>query len=282
MSLWPRDTWGVGIGLSGVALARNGALVAEHVLGAMPQAGGVDPFDIAAWRDCLSRAGQDLASRSKGRGRLLIADGLVRHWLMAAPPGVRSLDELQAVAKLRCAQVHGGAPDHWSVCADWNARDPFLCGAIPRSLNSLVGELLPGLGGVHALLGGLLDAVGGLPSDAWICVLTPSHGTILRTSTGRLQRLRSIVLPEPSQRGEHLEYVAVEVLRESLRSQQPVGGQVFLMDMTFSSHAAVGVQGIRFEALAPRRLSEGGVPRGCSDAALAATMALMVDGGRSW
>lgn len=55
------------------------------------------------------------------------------HWLLTPPPGLRSLEELQQLARLQCAQGFGGTAESWQVAGDWQASRPFVCIGLPRA-----------------------------------------------------------------------------------------------------------------------------------------------------
>jgi hypothetical protein len=194
---------------------------------------------------------------------------------MRVPSGVVSLAELQCVAQVRCAQLHGGEPDMWRVCADWDARHPFLCAAMPRVLSELIDEAWPRRSRVGTLLGRLVQTSVDWPRDGWACVVTSDHATILRFADARLHGLRSFLLPAASTSAEQLEMLASELLREALRWQQPVAGPVSILNLAPSRqlHPDAKADAVRFQWIAPPGAFDMTGLQGVNDASLAAVVA---------
>jgi hypothetical protein len=65
---------------------------------------------------------------------IVLADDLVRLWLVTPPQGTKRLADIEAAAALRFQSLYGETLSDWTVMADWNARSAFFAAAIPRSL----------------------------------------------------------------------------------------------------------------------------------------------------
>lgn len=66
--------------------------------------------------------------------RIVLSDIWVRRWMVVPPHNATSLADCQAAASARFQSLFGDAISDWHLSADWDARQPFLACAIPRSL----------------------------------------------------------------------------------------------------------------------------------------------------
>lgn len=66
--------------------------------------------------------------------RLVLADGLVRHWMVTPPQNALHQSDCQAAAAMRFQTLYGEPLDNWRLAADWDARQPFLACALPGAL----------------------------------------------------------------------------------------------------------------------------------------------------
>jgi len=127
---WQRD----GLVLSLVVGPYAGALLSR------PSRGGAWQLCRAyegAWASALPQALAGWASEltSAQRVEVCIDAAVAQHWVSQAPQGARTLDEVQAYAMARRAQLFGDSDAQaWAMRADWHASQPFLCVAMPEPL----------------------------------------------------------------------------------------------------------------------------------------------------
>lgn len=129
---------------------------------------------------------------------VVVGSSLARHWLQTAPPGLRSLSELQTLVQSRAAQLFGGEAG-WVVAADWHASRPFLCAALPREVERLASGIARTRNATSHLATSLSLALAqharNLPADGWTVLHEPEAMHLLYLAGGRLEYLRTVVIP---------------------------------------------------------------------------------------
>lgn len=205
MSPWPREPLALGLDAGGLACAGTELARAE-----------------GPWtRPLLAGALQAARGRHPGAraAQLLLAPDLCRHFVLAAPGGLRAFAELRSLAQARAAQLFGDGT--WAVVADWQLARPFACAALPQAL--LQGLLDAAreaglvLGIESAVLAALAAAVAARAEAGFVAFATPAHLVLAHGDGGHIDVLRCLRRPAP-EGGEALPAVAArEAARESLR-----------------------------------------------------------------
>ncbi len=129
---------------------------------------------------------------------LVAGSSLARHWVQTVPQGLRSLSDLQALVQSRAEQLFGGDPG-WVVAADWQARHPFLCAALPQDIDSWAWSLASQRQATLQLATSLSLALAlnapKLPSDGWVAIHEPEALHLLYFLAGKPTYLRTTVVP---------------------------------------------------------------------------------------
>lgn len=275
MSPWQRERIEVGIGVHAVACMLREAARAEHRSQVLDT--GLDPSGRAE-RLCTALQLLDLSRKAmRSTKRVMVADGLVRYWMMKAPDGVASLRELQVAAQARCHQIFGQT-ESWRVAGDWHGRRPFLCVAIPSWVgDGAMAAFGPRIQLRLALQAALQLAGRALSRDGWFCVTLPGCTTLVAAAGGGLGGLRSLRSDVALSSQSQLELAARELRREHLRGgpghdapipwfRLPALGDV--------AHETFDVDGIRFvPALLTQEAGVGAAANDeCADAVAAAQL----------
>ncbi len=191
------DVLATGLRLHGVPRWLRGAPVLLAEIELQPAAGtGIDCRCLAAGLATLS------ANRAwTGRAlHVVLADALARLWHVAPPPGAMRMTDLRAAAALRFQTLYGEPLEAWQMHAAWDARHPFVAVALRLDLLAALrqGALAQQLTLVSItphFIGAWNRWCGVLRTGAWFGVL---HGPVLTlgvVAAGRLQAVRSVVLP---------------------------------------------------------------------------------------
>lgn len=114
------EALGIGLSAAECALAQRGAPV---VVRAVPD------FSALAWP-----RPSDTRGAAPTRAHVTLAADLVRWWVVDAPRGTGSLNELRQVAALRFEALFDEPAAGWSIVGDWSARGPSVCQAVPAGL----------------------------------------------------------------------------------------------------------------------------------------------------
>ncbi len=280
MSLWPRKSWSLGVGMQGVAWGRSGeALLHRAPAGFMPDSLPLQessPQRVSGLRAALQGAVQAMAVQPATDVRVLLADSVVRYWLQAVPQRLGSLQELQAVAGVRCGQIFGGGAAAWHVAGDWQTRGLFVCAAVPRWIMETVTQVMPGSLSVSSLLAQCLrsDWVTS-QRDGWLCLTLPGTAVLLSLTHGRIASLRVLPLPAHQAADEVLDLAALELQREALRAQRPVPDQIAWLALPRQQAGVATVRGIQFRPVpAPAWAGHAKDIELADEAGLAATLGL--------
>ncbi len=202
MSPWPREP--LALGLDAGTLAGAGVHLASTE---------------SAWTVAALAAALKAARAQHGNtraARLLLAPDLCRHFVLAAPGGLRAFAELRGLAAARAAQIFGDGA--WAVVADWSLTQPFACAALPQPLLSALLEAAREAGLVLGLESAVLAALAQTaPPPGFVAFATPGHLVLAHHNGHGLDALRCVRRPAPDG-GETLQANAArEAARESLR-----------------------------------------------------------------
>jgi len=154
---------------------------------------------------------------------VVVASGAARHWLQTAPTGLRSLSELQALVQSRAVQLFGADPA-WVVAADWHATRPFLCAVLPIEIDRLASGMAHTRRATPYLSTSLSVALAqharNLPANGWTTLHEPEALHLMYFSAGRLEYLRTAMVPI----GLHAVALEGEAAAEVARSAALAGG----------------------------------------------------------
>ena len=184
--MWPRPSEALFIGLSSTQ-------VAWQFAGGSPQ---VEPLSAQSGRFeqiAATLNASEIPSRFAAVN-VVAGSSVARHWLQIAPPGLRSLSELQALVQSRADQLFCSNAE-WVVAADWHARRPFLCAALPREVDRLASSIAhPRKAALHlttSLNLSLARHARDLPADGWAILHEPEALHLLFLAAGRLEFFRT-------------------------------------------------------------------------------------------
>jgi hypothetical protein len=191
---------------------------------------------------------------------IVVGSDLAVHWVQQPPAATRSLPELQLVAAARCAHLHGGAPGHWWVAADWNTRRPFVCAALPRGVAQPLQDACAARGIAarwHTAWGVVASAAAAeFPDDGWSALRTPQRVLLWHCSGGRVDALTGFGVAADADAAKVEALLAVSMQLEAAGSGFDAQGAV--------RWSGAGPQGAGFarEALASLALGSlmGGAP----------------------
>lgn len=186
--------------------------------------------------------------------RLVLADALVRQWMVTPPQNALHRSDCQAAAALRFQTLYGEALGDWRLTADWDARQPFLACALPGALlDALQGAAatrqLPVLEIAPQFVVAWSRWRGAIAPRAWFGLVGADTLTLAVPRGVRLQTLRAAVLPEaawhdPAALTRHL-------TREALRLDAPLPALLHLcgaladdLPKSWSLALAAGTDGV--------------------------------------
>jgi hypothetical protein len=208
----------LGIGRDGIALLRGprwGRAPLQLVAGQPLPEGAIGRPELLAGAigELLREAGRKQLPLS-----VVLADDLVRLWLVSPPEGSGRLADLQAAAALRFQRLFGEAAANWLVSAAWDARRPFLAAAMQRSLREALQQ--GAAGHRHPLVEIVPQFVamfnrwgGALAPDAWFGVVHERVLTLAARSRAGLAAVRVAALPANADAA----WLATHLAREALR-----------------------------------------------------------------
>ena len=210
----------IGMSKTGITLLRTGGWPrrCEDVLAEESFAAG----DLASTEQLAVRL-RSLLGRvkcSRQRARVVLADGLVRRWMVAPPHNAKTLADYQAAAALRHQALFGEALTDWRMAADWNTQRPFLVCAMPQTLLSLLVQVA----GEYRLT--LVEVApqfvvawnrwrARITEGAWFAVMHENVLTVAVVSRHGLEAVREVTLPDPLPHDQQRipQIVASEALR---------------------------------------------------------------------
>ncbi|MBI5279834.1 MAG: hypothetical protein HY854_25610 [Burkholderiales bacterium] len=211
-----------------------------------------NPTDTEGDRDLLAAA---ISALPAGYLVQVVAGlDLAVHWLQVPPASLRSLLELRLVAAARCIHLYGGAAEDWWIAADWDARTPFTCAALPASeARSLANLFEAGRLKVQwhtswtAVCKGSASA---FPSDGWSGLRTASRAFIWCCSQGRIANLTSLPADNLLAAPRFDEQVGQLIELESLRNPALTRGVVHWQRLSgeHEAHSALAAGVLAFRA----------------------------------
>ncbi|MCV2359136.1 hypothetical protein LNV08_09120 [Paucibacter sp. TC2R-5] len=157
--------------------------------------------------------------------RVILADHLVRHWMVMPPLNGAQILDCQAAAEIRFQTLFGEPLTDWKMAADWQARTAFLSSALPNALLNA----LQAVGAQHGLLmlaivpefvARFNRAASALVAGNWFGVLHQDLLTLAVVEKGRLFDLRSIHVPALAL--TERDWLRLSVEREATRLMRPM------------------------------------------------------------
>lgn len=157
--------------------------------------------------------------------RIVLSDTWVRRWMVAPPQNAASLADCQAAAMARFQTLFGEQVSGWHLAADWDARQPFLACAIPRSLLAALQQVAS----EHKLV--LLEIAPQfvvawnrwrkhLQAGTWFGVMHHQVLTLAVIGQNGLEAIRDVTLPGEAIEDQHR--VPEILAREALRLNVPM------------------------------------------------------------
>ena len=219
------------IGLSAGAAAwlettSDGRLAWQHTTWSAKPSGS---DTVAAFASVTAR----MRGSANRRLSWILAPGLAPSWLQPPSTQVTSLEELNAVAQARASQLFGlpaspiAAEMTWNVMADWHARRPFVCVAVPAGWQQLLqaDDNHQAVRYRSAVAQPLLLALSRfrkqLPKEGWLALVLAGEVHLMHRHSGHLTRLRNLRLPADASPARIQALALEEWQREMLRSQLP-------------------------------------------------------------
>jgi hypothetical protein len=129
--------------------------------------------------------------------RIVLADELVRYFLVTPPKNAGSLHDCRAAAQMRFQSLYGEPATQWQIEADWDAVQPFLACALPVELLQALQAVLAEQQLAFAELAPRFVATwnlwrGKLQRDAWLGVAHERGMTVGAIHDGRLHAVRHL------------------------------------------------------------------------------------------
>lgn len=184
------------------------ALAGPSGLWAAPSSG----WDAASLQAAFAAAGEGRALR------LLVAPGLCRHFVLAAPAGLRSLAEWRQLAALRAQQLFGG--EAWVAVADWRAGAAVPCAALPAALLAACRQAADAAGRVLGVESAVMLALARLRSRATssgcLGFATPQHAVLAAWQDGAVSALHAARRPAEADAAAIAAQLSRSAARESL------------------------------------------------------------------
>jgi hypothetical protein len=157
--------------------------------------------------------------------RLVLADGLVRHWMVTPPQNGLRQSDCRAAAAFRFQTLYGEPLGDWHLAADWDARRPFLACALPGALLALLqgaaaAQRLPVLEIAPQFVVAWNHWRRAIAPHAWFGLVGSGMLTVAVTRGTCLQALRAAALPAAA--WSDAPALARHLAREALRLDVPM------------------------------------------------------------
>lgn len=129
---------------------------------------------------------------------LIVAGPWVKHWLQTPPTGVASFQELQLVARARCAHLFGHTPADWTVTGDWHTTHAFVCAALSASTHLAFEQAFSAQGipvRWHTTWGLITSRrAPWLPASGWVAARSPQQVVVWHCTRGDVDALATLPL----------------------------------------------------------------------------------------
>lgn len=199
---------------------------------------------------------QALADMSTGSSvRVIVAHDVAVHWLQEPPVAFESLAELRLVAAARCAQLHGGVPQDWWVAADWDARRPFVCAALPRLRTAPLEQSFAraGLRSDWQTAFGLACTRGAeqFPSEGWSALRSPERVLLWHCRAGRIICMATLAVRPQATPRDVEQHAARQVRIEALRCATVAEGPIHWMRLRGEDEPEAALECAALQGAAP-------------------------------
>lgn len=229
-----RDGWGsalrIGLSKHGIAIMHTGGgwrakttVLADHSW--TEQASATPELLALQCRTILAEA-----KCTRLPVTVILADDWVRLFMVTPPHNTARLQDCRAAMAMRFQALYGEPSSGWRLEADWHVRFPFLACAMPQALLSA----LEGVALEHKLhLMSIMPQFvavwnkwhADLHADAWFGVVQQDALTLGAIDRQRLCAVRAVAIPSD---GHSRDWLHAHVMREALRLNVPVPGQLHL------------------------------------------------------
>ncbi|MEO8387802.1 MAG: hypothetical protein ABI546_05315 [Polaromonas sp.] len=214
----------IGVSPAGITLLRTRkGFTSEAVVladAALPQGSTASP-------DTVAEQLRTLLAQTNCRGlvtTIVLADPLVRVFMVTPPRNPTRLQDCQAAAAMRFQTLYDTPLADWHLSADWNANQPFVACAVPRSLL----DSLKQASGEHRLA--LIEISphfvvawnrwrARLAPGDWFGVMHDGTLTLGVTKHRRLAAVRAAAVPTPALMDTR--WLSGHLMREALRLDVP-------------------------------------------------------------
>jgi hypothetical protein len=204
---------------------------------------------------------------SRSPARIVLSDTWVRRWMVVPPHNAISLADCQAAASARFQALFGDAMSDWHLAADWDARQPFLACALPRSLLAALQQVAS----EHRLV--LLEVApqfvvawnrwrNDLHAGVWFGVLHHKVLTFAVLGQNGLEVTRDVTLPDEAMRDQHR--VPEILAREALRLNVPMPPEIRLCGQIPAHWVMQKIGNMTFVRLDQNQPVNGSQPAGAS------------------
>jgi Tfp pilus assembly protein PilN len=186
----------------------------------------LSPGDMSSSMQLTSKLGKLIkdANCNALRTSVTVADDLVRLFIVTPPRHCGHIDDCRAAADLRFQTLYGDAVHDWQIDADWDAQQPFLACALPRSLRS---ALLQVAAEYRLVLTRVIPQFIArwnewhrrLPPTSWFGFIQDNHLTLGIIDQQRLAGVRILALPDNA--SNDVQWLSDHVSCEALRLNLP-------------------------------------------------------------
>jgi hypothetical protein len=134
----------------------------------------------------------------------VIADELVRYFIVTPPANGARMQDLRAAAAVRFQMLYGDALSDWELVADWHAAAPFLACAVPRRVPAALQIAVKAQQGCVASVTPAFVAAWNrsrrrVSADAWLATFADGAltiGLLGAAPRAHLAAVRTIALPQ--------------------------------------------------------------------------------------
>lgn len=162
---------------------------------------------------------------------IILPDMMARLFMVAPPLNSAKLQDYRAAAGLRFQELYGEPPTDWHLDADWNARQPFLACALPRTMLNELQQIahdhrLTLIGIVPRFVDAWNRWHAKLNATAWFGVVQDNVLTLGVINRQRLDTVRTSAIPATGWDDE--QWLPQYLGREALRLNLPMPDQIRL------------------------------------------------------
>ncbi|MFC3110109.1 hypothetical protein ACFQAT_24690 [Undibacterium arcticum] len=151
---------------------------------------------------------------------VILADDLVRYFMVTPPRNVKRLQDCRSAAAMRFQSLYGEPAVDWQMEADWALQKPFLSCALPHSLLSVLQQAadkhqLKLIAVLPQFVAAWNQWRSVIKPDAWFGVAHADSLTVAAIDRQGLRAVRTTALASEHRQDEH--WLPAHVKREALR-----------------------------------------------------------------